>query len=772
MQKTGVKIKRKGDFLLVDRTNIVTIIGVFVTSLILPQTVVFDRFAPFAVSLVCALSGQSLVVAIIGATLSLVLHSTAGIFLKYIGAMMILCTLRWLFSFNKSVVRNRFFAPVTAFVSCFLTGVAISTLIGFEWYDLMISAAEGAMAGGAAYLFGELWAAVEGRVKAFELNIIQSVSALTLFGLLLIPLTEFRIGMFSIGGFLAVAFVLLCAATQGGTFAATCAMLIGFLYILCDAEYIFLPVLLSFGGLVGGLMSRFSKAGVSIAMVFTSALMLVVTYNTSKMPEILYDVSIASLAFLLVPKKYIEKLSAKLSQTKLAGFDEVKRAYMTKVSFLSEALADVGNITEQVANKLNRVRADETQGVFEKTSSQICSDCGLKTSCWEKNPNNTAKAFSQMIPTLKKHGCIDVDTLPEHFKNHCCRSRQIVTQTNINYAEYIAKQSAKRRINEIRELIGGQFEAMSSVLDRLSVELKDIRNIDLQSTTALKQKLTELGLKIDFCYCLIGEMDRMTVEFCVREVTEESIPDKVLVALLEEITERNFERPTICTVGGANRYTFNEQANYRVEVDLLQIPHDPSKICGDTCTCFTDSSQFFNVIIADGMGKGKTAAIDSAMTVTLVSKLIKSGFDYSNSVKMINSALLVKSDEESLSTVDAAQLDLYTGKLSIMKAGAPLTIIVKEKRPIVLESSSTPIGIVNDVAVYEQEMYLSSGDLVIMMSDGVCENGYNYILELLKTDSSLPTEELTQKIITRCIEKNKGITDDLTVVVARVYTNV
>ena len=589
MQKTGIGVKKKGDFLIADRTNIIIIIGVFITSLVLPQTVVFDRFAPFAVSLVCALSGQALVVAIIGATLSLVLHSTAGIFLKYIGAMMILCTLRWLFSFNKSVVRNRFFAPVTAFVSCFLTGVAISTLIGFSWYDLMLSAAEGAMAGGTAYLFGELWIAVEGRTKLFELNTMQSVCALTLFGLLLIPLTELRIGMFSIGGFLAVSFVLLCAATLGASFAATCAMLLGFLFVLADAEYIFLPVLLGFGGIVGGLMSRFSKAGVSIAMVFTSALMLVVTYNTSRMPEILYDVSVASLIFLLVPKRYIEKLSAKLSQTKLTGFDEVKRAYMTKVSFLSEALSDVGNITEQVAKKLNRARADESMGVFEKTSSQTCSDCGLKTSCWEKNPSETTKAFSQMIPTLKKHGCIDFDTLPEYFQNHCCRSRQIVAQTNINYAEYIAKQSAKRRINEIRELIGGQFEAMSSVLDRLSVEIKDIRNIDLQSTSALKQKLTELGLKTDFCYCLIGEMDRMTVEFCVREVTKESVPDKVLASILEEITERNFERPTICTVGGVSRYTFNEQANYRVEIDLLQIPHDPSKICGDTCTCFTDS---------------------------------------------------------------------------------------------------------------------------------------------------------------------------------------
>ncbi len=770
MEKTRVA-KKKGDFLLADRFNIISVVAVFITSLVLSQTVVLDRFAPFAVSLVCALSGHALVAAMLGATLSLVLNSTAGIFLKYIGAMMILCTLRWLFSFNKAVVKNKLFAPITAFVSCFLTGIAISALIGFNWYDLMLSAAEASMAGGAAYLFGELWTAAEGRVKIFELNALQTVSAVTLFGLLLIPLTALRIGMFSIGGFLSVAFVLLCATAVGTMPAVVVGISLGFFQVLCDPQNLYIPVLLGFGGLVSGLLSQFSKAGASVGMVFTAAIMLVITDNTSRLPEMLYDVSVASLVFLFIPKRYLDRLTAKFSQAKLAGFDEVKRAYMTKVSFLAEALSDVGNITEQVAKKLNRARADETQSVFEKTSSQTCSDCGLKTSCWEKNPNDTARAFSQMIPTLKKLGCVDSETLPDYFKERCCRSRQIISQTNINYAEYIAKQSAKRRISEVRQLIGGQFDAMSSVLDRLSGELGDIRNIDTQATTAVKQALENLGLKIDFCYCIIGEMDRMTIEFCVREVMAESIPDKVLVSLLEEITERTFERPTICTVGGMSRYTFNEQANYKVEIDLLQIPHDSSKICGDTCTYFTDSSQFFNIIIADGMGKGKAAAIDSAMTVTLVSKLIKSGFDYTNSVKMINSALLVKSDEESLSTVDAARIDLYTGKLNIMKAGAPLTIVVKEKRPIVLESSSIPIGIVNDVNVKEQELFLSSGDIVVMMSDGVCENGYDYILEILKKGNFLPVNEITEQIITACIENNKGIIDDLTVVVAKLMTN-
>ena len=765
--------KKKGILsFLIEKTEVVAVIIVFLISLILSQTIVFERFAPFAVSLVCALSGPALVSAIIGATVGMLLHSTAGIFLKYIGAITVFCTVRMIFSFNKDIVRNKFFAPTIAFLSCFLTGLAVSALVGFTWYDLMLSAAEASMAGGVAYLFCELYQALENGVRIFELNLLQTIGGITLFGLILIPLTELRMGMFSIGGFLVVTAVLLCAATLGPLFSAVCGLSLGFLYILADPEYIFLPVLLGFGGLVSGLLTRISRLGVSVGMIFSTALMLVITYNTSQMPLILFDVSMASLFFIFVPKKYTDKISSLLAKSKLTGFDEVKRAYMTKVSFLSEALFDVGNITEQVSKKLGKMKKDETQSVFEKTCSQICSDCGLKLNCWNKMPNETAKAFSSMIPTLKKDGFVGMDNLPEHFKNHCCRSKRITTQTNINYAEYIAKQTAKRKVDEVRSVISGQFEAMSSVLDKLSGELKDIRNIDTQATSAVKQNLEKLGLKIDFCYCIVGQFDRMTVEFCVREVTRESIPDKVIVSLVEEITERNFERPTVCTIGGLSRYTLNEQANYKVEIDLMQIPHDSSKVCGDTCSYFVDSSQFFNVIISDGMGKGKLAAIDSAMTVTLISKLIKSGFDYTNSVKMINSALLVKSDEESLSTVDAAQIDLYTGKLSIMKAGAPLTIVVKDKHPILLESYSTPIGIMNNVSVQEQEMFLSANDLVIMMSDGVCENGCDYILEMLKKCEDMSVEQLTEKIMSKCIEKNKGIGDDLTVVAVKLLTNI
>ena len=58
------------------------------------------------------------------------------------------------------------------------------------------------------------------------------------------------------------------------------------------------------------------------------------------------------------------------------------------------------------------------------------------------------------------------------------------------------------------------------------------------------------------------------------------------------------------------------------------------------------------------------------------------------------------------------------------------------------------------------------------MSDGVCENGYEYILEMLKKENHLPVDEITEKIITACIEKNKGVLDDLTIVAAKILANI
>ncbi len=50
-----------------------------------------------------------------------------------------------------------------------------------------------------------------------------------------------------------------------------------------------------------------------------------------------------------------------------------------------------------------------------------------------------------------------------------------------------------------------------------------------------------------------------------------------------------------------------------------------------------------HIVLSDGMGSGTAAAVDANMTVSLITKLIDAGVSYTAALKIVNSALLVKS---------------------------------------------------------------------------------------------------------------------------------
>lgn len=60
---------------------------------------------------------------------------------------------------------------------------------------------------------------------------------------------------------------------------------------------------------------------------------------------------------------------------------------------------------------------------------------------------------------------------------------------------------------------------------------------------------------------------------------------------------------------------------------------------------------------------------------------------------MINSAMLAKGGEESLATLDVACIDLFTGHVSLRKAGAAGTVLRRRKKTEYLEAKSVPVGI-------------------------------------------------------------------------------
>ena len=190
------------------------------------------------------------------------------------------------------------------------------------------------------------------------------------------------------------------------------------------------------------------------------------------------------------------------------------------------------------------------------------------------------------------------------------------------------------------------------------------------------------------------------------------------------------------------------------------------KLCGDYFECFRTESKAY-IIMSDGMGTGGRAAIDSAMTVELFSRLIRAGISLDTALGITNTALTVKSDDESLSTLDVAEIDLFDGTTVLLKAGAAPSFYTFSGRVREVEIPSTPLGILSKVKFIRYTLRLRAGDTLVMVSDGVTMGNDEcpWLIDLLSAPMPDSMDSLRKDIIKRAL--TAGSEDDLSAIAIR-----
>ena len=167
------------------------------------------------------------------------------------------------------------------------------------------------------------------------------------------------------------------------------------------------------------------------------------------------------------------------------------------------------------------------------------------------------------------------------------------------------------------------------------------------------------------------------------------------------------------------------------------------------------------------MGTGGRAAIDSAMTVELFSRLIRAGVSLDTALNITNSALSVKSDDESLSTLDVAEIDLFDGTTTVYKAGAAPSFYTASGRIREIEIPSTPLGILPKVSFNRYTLKLRGGDTLVMVSDGVLGCGNIWLKDELKTFGGGPDATEFSENVLECAQRRCGRKfADMTVITA------
>lgn len=207
--------------------------------------------------------------------------------------------------------------------------------------------------------------------------------------------------------------------------------------------------------------------------------------------------------------------------------------------------------------------------------------------------------------------------------------------------------------SEIRMVASDQFFSISDMLADLAFEFDEAESFDFKSAGRIRRMLGEYDIFPENISAIIDKYDRMRIEILAPNDTK-GLDNLRLTNEISKICKREFERGKINVSSAGTMLSFMEKPNFKMSIGFAQYSAE-GNLCGDTIKTINDSRGHMIFIISDGMGKGSRAALDGAMGAGLLSKLLSAGFGFDSSLKVVNSALLVKSHEESLATLGKAQ---------------------------------------------------------------------------------------------------------------------
>lgn len=320
---------------------------------------------------------------------------------------------------------------------------------------------------------------------------------------------------------------------------------------------------------------------------------------------------------------------------------------------------------------------------------------------------------------------------------------------------------------EMRMVAADQFFSIADMLEDLAFEFNDAEIFDFKAAGKIRRMLGEYEIYPENISVIIDKFDRMRIEILAPLKTN-GLDSPRIQREISKICSREFENSRINYSGTNMLFSIIEKPNFNISFGFSQYTAEGT-LCGDTVKMINDSKGHMIFIISDGMGKGSRAALDGAMGAGLLSKLLGAGFGFDSSLKVVNSALLVKSGEESLATLDCACIDLFTGKCEFYKAGAPKSYIVKPNSISRCELSSMPAGILRGIEFAKRTTVLNVGDEIIMMSDGITDIDTDRLEEFIATDEGLSPNEKAQSILDFALEQSDELhRDDMSVIVAKV----
>ncbi len=713
--------------------------------------------------------------AIVGATLSGGVGSAAILLVEFLFYRLV----------RKILFRGK--APDLHWIPFIAAGVDVVVrlaAVGTVWtrYDVLLALADGGLVAVLYLIFFQTLPIFAGKETNHTLHSEQWISLAILLGSVSAGLTGWTVHGVSVLNMAVDWLVLLMAAAGGAGMATTTAAVLGILTMMDKVQSLSGVAVLVFAGLLAGILKDGRRGWQSLAFILGMGLL---TFGTTRdwqtVGPSLLAATAASILALFTSNRVIETIASYIPGTLEHRVTEQSRVRRVR-TLLSERIEELG----QVFDELSYTFADtaesplfSAQQLLDETVSgvarHVCSGCPRRSKCWDKESYGTYQAMVRTLEKIEaqpgghvfpsrdlKERCIRIDPMMEGLRRHL----ELMQRD----ALWVGK------VREQRTLVSAQLSGVAGVMRGLSSQLNQHNETSLAAEEQVLFALEQMGLYVDHVHIVSLEPGKVEVEVSQpsKGAYEHSV--RMIAPLLsgvlgEHITVGQVEE----TDGGPCMSVFRSARLFQVETAVANVPREGRSVSGDTYTAVDLGNGKFALGVSDGMGNGEKARRESKAAIELLKKLMKAGFDEQLAVRTVNSALLLRSQDEMFTTLDMALIDLYSAHTEFLKIGSAPSYIKRDHKVIPVTGANVPMGILQDIDVQTVDEQLNVGDVLILMSDGIYdapqqgvdrEVWLRHQIERLETSDA---QEIADTLLESAMRMCRGAArDDMTVMVAKI----
>ena len=497
---------------------------------------------------------------------------------------------------------------------------------------------------------------------------------------------------------------------------------------------------LAVGAIIALAPITFSKYSTLLTAVMTVAAETALYFFTSAFDGMrVYEtffLLLPPIIYAFVPAGYMKKLNKKLRifRNDNLGRYNVNRTRASLSGKLYEVSAAFDEMSSSMAKLGKAVRGDDDlrAKVVDEIIYSTCASCSSFVKC-RKNGSPDRGMLDKIITLGAAKGDLNLVDLPKAFTDECDHPESVVLRLNSLLKDYARGVAETEALESGRALVTAQTHGLAEILKNMAAGYSR----RLEDSAGTEKKITDnlfaCGIYVSEILVFGGENPEINIV-----LPPSGIASPYFLKAVSEVASR--------------------------------VKSDKTK-SGDTHSITKLSAGKFLVALNDGMGSGKNAEDASATAISLVETFYKSGLSSDLVLSTVNKALTFNREDD-FTAMDLGVVDLYNGSADFIKIGTPYSFVITRDSVKIIEGSSLPLGILDEMRPTVCKTELKSGDTIVFVSDGVSDafGSASDLIDFLTTEKAINPKTLAENIMDKALSLTDGIArDDMTAFCVRIF---